>query len=324
MVISIIVPVYNGEKFLSAAIESCLAQTYRDISIVIVDDGSVDNTKQIVKDYEKIDSRVRYFFQENAGLVEARRTGVRSISSSFFIFLDADDVLERDAVENLVAEQKKGDYDIVFSNFFIENESGKQLSRQKGTYKYGLSKTGMINNILTKLVDPPIWGRLLRREVFLLSDVPSEMTIGEDAIAWFQILASSDDLKISKIDNRVVHYIQRNSSMVNVKSDRKNHQRLLFLNWVARFFEEEYGYEYDKGSLSVFLSSDLYTYLRDGGNPEASKQLYEKQFCPNKNMVRERLGIQKCLLIHFSYRCPLIGKLYCFALNKAREIRRFV
>lgn len=324
MVVSIVIPVYNGEKFLPAAIESCLGQTYRDISIVIVDDGSIDNTNQIVTDYEKADPRVRYVFQENAGLVEARKTGVRFITSPFFIFLDADDVLERDTVERLVTEQKKGDYDIVFSNFFVENESGKQISKQMGTYKYGLTKTGMINNILTKMVDPPIWGRLFRREVFLLSNVPPEMTIGEDAIAWFQILASPEKLNISKIDNRVVHYIQRNSSMVNVKSDKKNHQRLLFLNWVARFFEEEYSYEFDKGALSVFISSDLYTYLRDGGDPEAAKQVYEMQFCPNKNTVRERLGIQKCLLIHFSYRCPLIGKLYRFALNSARGIRRFV
>ena len=322
MIVSIIVPVFNGERFLAAAIESCLTQTYDDITVMIVDDGSTDNTRRIVEDYKKSDPRVQYVFQENAGLVEARKTGVRNISSPFFVFLDADDVLERDAVESLVTEQKKGDYDIVFSNFFLENESGKEFNRQIGNYKYGLSKTGMINNIFTKLVDPPIWGRLIRREVFLLSNVPPEMTIGEDAIAWFQILASSADLKISKIDNRVVHYIQRGGSMVNVKSDKKNHQRLLFLEWVARFFDEEYDYEYDKDALSVFLSSDLYTYLRDGGDPGASRSLYELHFYPYRKTVRAYLKTQEYLLIQWTYQCPVIGRLYRLALNKVREIVR--
>lgn len=322
MIVSIIVPVFNGGKFLAAAIESCQAQTYDEISIMIVDDGSTDNTRQIVEDYIKQDPRVQYVFQNNAGLVEARKTGVRNITSPFFVFLDADDILERDAVESLVKEQKKGDYDIVFSNFFLENESGKELSRHIGNYKYGLSKTGMINNILTKLVDPPIWGRLIRREIFFLSNVPAEMTIGEDAIAWFQIFASSADLRISKIDNRVVHYIQRGSSMVNVKSNKKNHQRLLFLKWVARFFEKEFGYEYDKGALSIFLSSDLYTYLRDGGDPEASRSLYELHFFPYRKMVCERLKTRECLLIQLIYQCPAIGSIYRLALNMAREIIR--
>ena len=144
MTVSIIIPVYNGELYLAQAIDSCLNQSYRDIEIVIVDDGSTDNTATVVEGYKQC-SNVTYIFQNNAGLVEARRTGVKSLKNEFFVFLDADDILEHDAVSSLVEEQIKGDYDVVFADFFLENESGKLLDNHCCNYVYGLSPKDMIN-----------------------------------------------------------------------------------------------------------------------------------------------------------------------------------
>ncbi len=320
MTVSIIIPVYNGELYLAQAIDSCLNQSYRDIEIVIVDDGSTDNTATVVEGYKQC-SNVTYIFQNNAGLVEARRTGVKSLKNEFFVFLDADDILEHDAVSSLVEEQIKGDYDVVFADFFLENESGKLLDNHCCNYVYGLSPKDMINNILSKNVAPPLWGRLMRKRVFMLSEVPSNMTIGEDAIAWIQIFSSEENLRISYISNRTVHYIQHGGSMVNVFSEKKNRQRLAYINWIIDFMRGQNVDELLEDNLAVYVSSDLFSYIRDGGNINDSRLLYSDYYLPHRNMIKKVIGLSRCYMIELSYKNPPIGELYRLLFNKIRGFK---
>lgn len=321
MLITIIIPAYNAAAFIKDTLQSCVNQSYHDIDILFVDDGSTDNSKHIVDTFIEDDSRVRYLRQDNVGLVEARRTGVRNVMGDFFIFLDADDILETDAIESLVNEQVKGDYDIVFSNFHVITDSGNSLKYPNGKYLYGLSKYGMINNILSRNVAPPLWGRLLRKRVFSLSNVPSYMTIGEDAIAWLQILSSEEDLKISEIDNKTIYYIQRGGSMVNVKSSKKNNQRMAFIKWVSDFISSKYEDEIVRQNLAVFISSELFTYLRDGGNCVEAGSIYNTFYTPNKKLIKKNIGIPRYLMIDLLYTCPMLGKIYRSVFNMIRKYK---
>ena len=93
--VSVIIPTYNYANFLSKAIESVLRQTYQNVEIVVVDDGSGDHTRQVVDSYDT----VKYFYQKNKGLSAARNTGIQHAKGNYLVFLDADDWLERDAIE---------------------------------------------------------------------------------------------------------------------------------------------------------------------------------------------------------------------------------
>lgn len=96
--VSIIIPVYNGEKTISRTIDSCLKQTYKNIELVIVDNGSTDSTKKIVNDYMD-DNRVKYFYISNIGRSNARNYGLQNCKGKYIQFLDADDELEKEKIE---------------------------------------------------------------------------------------------------------------------------------------------------------------------------------------------------------------------------------
>lgn len=123
--VSVIIPVYNSQKFLAKSIESVLNQTYKNIEIIAVDDGSTDNSLQILKKFE---NKITVISQENKGLADALNTGIKNMTGNWARLLSSDDMLYSDAVEVLVREiQKFPESTIVYSNWDIINEHGKNL-----------------------------------------------------------------------------------------------------------------------------------------------------------------------------------------------------
>ena len=111
--VSIIIPVYNGEKYLEKCIDSLVDQTYKDIEIIIVDDGSTDKTKDIIEHHCRRDTRIKEICISNSGASSARNIGVSSAKGKYILFVDSDDYIELDTVELLVNKIKKDKSDIV-------------------------------------------------------------------------------------------------------------------------------------------------------------------------------------------------------------------
>ncbi len=127
-VLSVIIPVYNGEKTLSVAIDSVLAQTRKDIEIIIVNDGSSDSTKQIIEEYIEKDSRIVFIDKEkNEGLSAARNSGMAVVKGEYFTFIDADDWIEAEAYEKLLGASSGADV-IVFGAFHDSLDESGRLS----------------------------------------------------------------------------------------------------------------------------------------------------------------------------------------------------
>lgn len=99
--ITVIVPVYNVENYLRKCLDSIISQTYKNIEIVVVNDGSTDASGEICKEFAEIDHRITYIEQENAGLSAARNTGLENMSGDYVTFVDSDDWIEQDYVETL-------------------------------------------------------------------------------------------------------------------------------------------------------------------------------------------------------------------------------
>lgn len=106
-VISIIIPAYNVENYIIKTIESCINQTYKNIEILIIDDGSSDNTSKVIQKYMLKDDRIKYFYQENSGVSKARNSGILHANGKYIVFLDSDDWLEKNTIEYLIDYQKK-------------------------------------------------------------------------------------------------------------------------------------------------------------------------------------------------------------------------
>ena len=121
--ITVIVPVYNVESYLRKCLDSIIAQTYKNIEIVVVNDGSTDASAEICKEFVEIDHRIIYIEQENAGLSAARNTGLENMSGDYVTFVDSDDWIEQDYVETLYKKITEYQADIAVGNYYSFNES---------------------------------------------------------------------------------------------------------------------------------------------------------------------------------------------------------
>ncbi|HEV9616688.1 TPA: glycosyltransferase family 2 protein [Streptococcus pneumoniae] len=122
MKVSVIIPVYNVEKYLRRCLDSVVNQTYKDIEVILVNDGSPDNSKEICEEYVAKYSNIQLINQKNAGLGAARNTGLQYITGNAVTFVDSDDWLELDAIEYYVAYMKKSDADIVVTQMIRKKE----------------------------------------------------------------------------------------------------------------------------------------------------------------------------------------------------------
>lgn len=126
-VISVIVPMYNSEKYIARCIDSVLQQTFSEFELVLIDDGSTDDTKKICDDYKKNDLRISYHYQKNAGPDYARKKGIEESKGELLLFVDADDYIEKNMLEMMYSNIKDSGADMVCSQFAKQIFSGEPV-----------------------------------------------------------------------------------------------------------------------------------------------------------------------------------------------------
>ena len=122
--LSIIVPVYNAKKYLKKCIDSILKQTYTDFELILIDDGSTDNSGEICDEYAKANSNIRVIHKENEGLVAARKTGLQNALGEYIGFVDSDDYIDEGMYETLMKPIEKNNADISIGGLVSVNENG--------------------------------------------------------------------------------------------------------------------------------------------------------------------------------------------------------
>lgn len=132
--VSIIVPVYNAEKYIIKCLDSVINQTLKDIEIIIIDDGSTDGSSEICKEYASKDSRIIYYKKENEGLAAARQDGIERASGEYVGFVDSDDWLELNMYEEMYVSALKENADIVFCNCFFNDNETDRIHLEPGVY----------------------------------------------------------------------------------------------------------------------------------------------------------------------------------------------
>ena len=124
-IVSVIIPIYNIKNYIRRCIESVIQQTYTNIEIIIVDDGSIDDSGEICKQFVTMDSRIIYIYQGNQGSVGARKTGLLYAKGNYIVFVDGDDYVEKVYVERLYECMVKNDVDFVHSNYMVNGKNQK-------------------------------------------------------------------------------------------------------------------------------------------------------------------------------------------------------
>lgn len=193
--ISIIVPVYNVEKYLTACVESVIAQTYQDWELLLIDDGSPDNSGKICDDYAAKDSRIRVFHKENGGVSSARNLGLDEAKGEWICFIDSDDYVSIDYLSYIDET-----YDIVFveSKTITTHGDIKDKDRlEECCYSSAEETKEFLSKNLNKSIVRVPWGKILKREFIGNTRFKEGQRIGEDTIFDFQLYQKFPKIKIS-------------------------------------------------------------------------------------------------------------------------------
>lgn len=187
MKFSVIVPVYNSSKYIKRCIESILSQTFNDWELLIIDDGSIDNSWDIINGYATLDERIKCFRQANAGPGAARNNGIKMANGEYIVFIDSDDYIDCKYFE-LLEEKAKGE-DIVFIDVLRINEHGQIIAKELISKFSRLSKDNILRAQITGKMP---WGgvRKVVRAKFLkeFNILYSTLSIGEENLYSFKLL----------------------------------------------------------------------------------------------------------------------------------------
>ncbi len=210
--ISIIIPVYKVEKYLEKCIESVLKQTYTNLQIILVDDGSPDNCGKICDEYAKKDSRIEVIHKINGGLSDARNVGINRANGRYIGFVDSDDYIKEDMYEKLINLIKEYDADISICNLY-DVIDGKEYVRNKDNGIHEYSRIDILKEILLdKNIQSYAWNKLYKKELFDEIKYPIGKKY-EDIGTTFYLFEKCN--KIVVTSEPEYYYLKRADSLVN-------------------------------------------------------------------------------------------------------------
>jgi len=222
-IISVVVPVYNVENYLVKCLDSICSQILTDLEIILVDDGSTDNSGKMCDEYACRDTRIQVIHKANGGLVSARKAGVNAATGMYIGFVDSDDWIEKEMFSEMYALARENEADIVAGGV-IEDVQGKCCERVNslatGLYQTASELLKLRKSMLCAEdyfglgIQPYLWNKLIRRELALENIVPLDerIRVGEDAAVTYPVLAMARRVVIT--DKCHYHYCLRSSSMM--------------------------------------------------------------------------------------------------------------
>ena len=231
--VSVIVPIYNVEKYLPKCLDSLINQTLDDIEIILVNDGSTDNSGNIAKEYKaKYNDKFIYLEKENGGLSDARNFGIPYAKGEYIAFLDSDDYIEEDAYEKMYEKVKKEDADYIECDFIWEYPN-KQIIDKRIEY---IDKKDMVAKVRVVA-----WNKLIKRELIIKNNITFPKGLRyEDIEFTYKLIPFLQ--KVSYIDKPFVHYVQRNNSIANVQNE-KTADIFIILDNVEKYYKEKNLYD---------------------------------------------------------------------------------
>lgn len=218
--VSVIVPIYNVEKYLERCVNSLLAQTYKNLTIILVDDGSPDNCPKMCDSMATEYDNVVALHKKNGGLGSARNYGVSYSNDEWIAFVDSDDYVEPIYIETLVNLRKQYNADMVITQVMRENEDGTGKPRRKEFEPFLANKAETIFKVYGGIdVGWSACGKLIPRSLLLKYPFPDGYY--EDCACMYKIINEADKIVIGNYRENY-HYIQRKNSILNSKISEKH------------------------------------------------------------------------------------------------------
>ena len=315
---SIVIPVYNAEKTLRKCIDSVRRQRYEDWERIAIDDGSIDNSYNILLEYKEMDRRIKAYTQSNQGPGITRNNGISIATGDYIVFLDSDDYISDDYLSNAFKPAQKN-YDVMYINVVQEKEDGTIISEERLTRFEKYSKDEIIAKQMTGVMP---WGgvRKIAKLAFLKHNNIkfSKDVIGEEAIYSFDLLYFAE--KYCFLDGDVYHYVNYPQS----QSKKGGYESWIPIAKKMKKHLISIGvYEHYKNAVSSFGYSALIAWLRrysrDYGIRETLREFrkkyneYSENYAPKvdlKSIRKELVAIYPLIRMRFLFLVVLMMKIY--------------
>ncbi|MBR0447812.1 MAG: glycosyltransferase family 2 protein [Clostridia bacterium] len=308
--ISIIVPVYNVAEYLPRCMDSILEQTYTNLEVILIDDGSTDGSDAICNAYAEKDGRVRVVHQENGGVGRARNAGLAHCTGDYIAFVDSDDYIFPDSIRQLYDRAQADGSDMVIGNCVRTYQDGTQSDPCFALDDAVYTRDEILNR-LTGLTAMPVvsWNKLLTRHCMEGVKYP-EVCIGEDTRAFPKMLDHCT--RISTISTSTYAYFQRGDSLMrSMKSEKAKSEDVYALLCIARYLWDNHRYDNAtnwytvavKNALTIRNHRDRLAKFRQTFNHRSRIDLF-KRMNPKGKLA--------WLCLHI----PLVNRLFCLLFSK--------
>ena len=293
--VSIIVPVYNIENYIRVCVESILAQTYASLELILVDDGSKDNSGILCDEYAVIDPRVKVIHKENGGVSSARNAGLRQAKGDWIMHVDGDDWIEPDMIESLIEAAKATEADLVFSDFikYGPNAGNNQLPSWNSDKIDSMSR--YIAYVMTT-----IWGSIAKRSLYIDHSLKSPEGISYCEDFHLIVRLCHYAKKIANVHRPFYHYRYRPTSIMSNMSRKTESDEQWVYQDTIRFFKEQGVYEDYRKVMSWRTLKSAQELLLDPSEHHRFMELFNdgKEFILSCPFVNKKIKMLAWLITH--------------------------
>lgn len=312
--ISVCVPVYNVENYLNKCLDSILSQSYQNIELIVVDDGSTDSSKTILKQYVEKDSRVKLISQDNQGHQKARHVAVSNTTGDYLAFVDSDDSLEPNALQSMVELIVRESADIVVGRLNIESNGKKKMFRSDIFSTISFDDY-LREYLLSGRVGWNMCGKLFKTKLIKDNgEAPIKVAAGEDALFTILLVAKNKGL-VTMLNQAVYNYFVRPNSITHTRNVSYIYDNFKVADYVENFLEHKVASKF-LVAFRLLCYSNSFRYGWLGQNHSLYIKTFEK-LKKNKDVIPLLDLKKRIFILSLVYKGDFLSK-YIFK-NKINE-----
>lgn len=266
--VSVVIPAYNAENWIKRCMDSVIHQTYQNLEIIVINDGSTDSTLEILKDYRKKDYRIIIIDKKNAGTFHSRIEGINRSTGDAIFNADADDFLEPDGIKLMVARMIESNTDIVIGNHFHSINGNKIIVENK--LPIIQNKVNLLKSLLNNEIKGYIWGKLYKRNLLLGINYNISDLLQEDVLINLHILVFNK-ISIAIENNPVYNYVIHSNSANSSKNKNLIENVYRFIEITENILVESNQLNEIEDELKLFKCRNWIVYSRMGGELTKNK-----------------------------------------------------
>lgn len=318
MKVSVLIAAYNADKWIGRCLESIINQTYDTLEIIVINDGSTDDTGSILHFYANRDNRIKVYDQKNSGIYLTRRTSVMKAVGDAIFFCDADDYLELNALELLVRHMQRTNADIVIANHYQVTNGKKRIIKNK--LPENQIKKELLKSLFKNDIKGYCWGKLYRKQLLKELQNHKPINYGEDVLANLLIFLNNK-IKVVVEERPLYYYITHKNSLISSRDKNLVETRYEYLEMAEEFLRESGELEKVVNEFSAYKCRNWIVYSRGGG-----KLAKDKDF--RKKFYRENYGTYAKKVLHLHHNLEMVtytinnkaGRLLSGAMKKIQAI----